>query len=126
VVVYGPGKPDPRKSFSLERHVIDSQLRWGHGVWFADLDGDGKDELIIGVRDDPNVKAGDTFKERRGVRIYKRTDDTAAKWERFILEDGGVAVEDLAAADLDGDGKIDIVAVGRQTGNARIYWNKGK
>ncbi len=31
--------------------------------------------------------------------------------DRSILEDGGVAVEDLTAADLDGDGKIDIIAV---------------
>jgi Aldos-2-ulose dehydratase, beta-propeller domain/FG-GAP-like repeat len=109
-----------------DRYVIDDHLRWGHAVWFADLDGDGTDELVIGVRDDPNPKAGDTFKERRGVRIYKCTDDVGAKWERMILEDGGVAVEDLTAADLNGDGKIDIIAVGRQTRNARIYWNQGK
>ena len=37
----------------------------------------------------------------------------------------GVAVEDLAAADLNVDGRIDIVAVGRQTHNIRIYWNEG-
>jgi hypothetical protein len=37
-----------------------------------------------------------------------------------------MAVEDLVAADLNGDGRIDIIAVGRQTGNLRIYWNKGK
>ena len=36
-----------------------------------------------------------------------------------------MAVEDLAAADLDGDGRIDIIAVGRASHNARIYWNKG-
>lgn len=109
-----------------DRHVIDRQLRWGHAVWCADLDGDGADELIIGVRDDPNPKAGDTFTERRGVRIYKCTDGTGAAWERHILDNGGVAVEDLAAADLDGDGKVDIVAVGRATGNTKIYWNQGK
>jgi hypothetical protein len=116
----------PSKGVLWDRHVIDEQLRWGHGVWFADLDGDGADELIIGVRDDPNAKAGDKHTERRGVRLYKATDSKGAKWERFILEDGGVAVEDLCAADLDGDGKVDIIAVGRATMNARIYWNQGK
>jgi hypothetical protein len=123
VVTYTPPKPGAKL---WNRHVIDEQLRWGHAVWFADLDGDGKDELIIGVRDDPNPKAGDKFTERRGVRIYKCTGGKGEKWERFILDNGGVAVEDLAAADLDGDGKIDIIAVGRQTGNCRIYWNQGK
>lgn len=123
VVVYTP----PVVAEKLwDRHVIDEQLRWGHAVWFADLDGDGVDELIIGVRDDPNPKAGDTHTERRGVRIYKNTDGKGVTWQRMILENGGVAVEDLVAADLDGDGKIDIIAVGRATGNCRIYWNQGK
>jgi hypothetical protein len=105
------------------RHVLDDHLNWGHAVWCADLDGDGNDELIIGVRDDPTK--GDHFQERRGVRIYKALDDKGTRWARHILENGGVAVEDLMCADLDGDGRIDIVAVGRQTHNARIYWNKG-
>lgn len=108
----------------LKRFVIDDELRWGHAVWCADLDGDGADELIIGVRDNP--AATDKHKLRCGVRVYKCTDGKGEQWERQVVEDGGVAVEDLAAADLDGDGKVDIVAVGRQTKNARIYWNKGK
>jgi hypothetical protein len=119
VVVY-----TANESGEWQRHVIDEQLRWGHAVWFADLDGDGKDELIIGVRDDP--AKDDKFTERRGVRVYKVADGKGEKWTRQIVEDGGVAVEDLTAADLDGDGKIDIIAVGRQTHNLRIYWNKGK
>jgi hypothetical protein len=122
VVVYTP--PSNASQPMWDRRVLDEQLRWGHGVWFADLDGDGGDELIIGVRDNP--AKGDTFTEQRGVRIYKAQDDKGAKWARQIIENGGVAVEDLAADDLDGDGKVDIVAVGRATGNARIYWNLGK
>lgn len=120
VVVYtDPGKADKGL---WDRHVIDDNLKWGHAVWTADFDGDGKDELIIGIRDDKSDKPG----ERRGVRLYKALDDKGTKWARHILDDGGIAVEDLAAADLDGDGKIDIVAVGRQTHNVRIYWNQGK
>src|SRR5439155_25067991 len=67
-----------------DRHVIDDQLRWGHAVAFADLDGDGNDELIIGVRDDPGK--GDKFTDRRGVRIYKALDDKGTKWARKIVE----------------------------------------
>jgi FG-GAP-like repeat len=119
VVVYTqPADP----SALWERHVIDEQLKWGHAVWCADLDGDGDDELIIGVRDNLSGNPG----EKCGVRIYKATDGKGAKWQRKLLDEGGVAVEDLAAADLDGDGKIDIVAVGRATHNVRIYRNLGK
>jgi hypothetical protein len=119
VVVYRPH--EDLHQFPWARNVIDESLKWGHAVWCADLDGDKNDEIIIGVRDDKSEKPG----ERRGVRLYKALDDKGAKWARHILDNGGIAVEDLAAADLDGDGKIDIVAVGRQTHNIRIYWNKG-
>ena len=121
VVVYTePGT----KGQMWARHVIDEQLRWGHAVSCADLDGDGSDEIIIGVRDDP--AKNDKFTERCGVRIYKVLDDQGAKWQRQIIDNGGVAVEDLAVVDLNGDGKPDIVAVGRKTGNVRIYWNETK
>jgi FG-GAP-like repeat len=118
VVVYTP--PDDLQKM-WDRHVLDDRLMWGHAVWCADLDGDGSDELIIGVRDDLSMKPG----ERRGVRVYRAMDERGTTWERQVIEDGGVAVEDLAAADLDGDGRIDLVAVGRQTHNMRIYWNQG-
>src|SRR5262249_42744056 len=107
-----------------KRFVIDEELRWGHGVWCADLDGDGGDELIIGVRDDP--AAGDKHTLRRGVRVYKTTDPKGETWTRQIVDNGGVAVEGLTAADLNGDGKIDLIAVSRQTKNLRVYWNEGK
>jgi FG-GAP-like repeat/FG-GAP repeat len=102
------------------RHVLDDKLKWGHAVWFADLSGTGTDDLIIGVRDDLSKNPGD----RRGVRIYTADDGAGARWTRHDVDPGGVAVEDLAVADLNGDGRPDIVAVGRQTGNVRIYWNE--
>jgi hypothetical protein len=118
VVVYNP---PPEKMTLGVRHVIDEQLKWGHGVCCADLDGDGIDEIIAGIRDNLSDKPG----ERRGVRIYKAVDEKGTKWARHIVEDGGVAVEALAVADLNGDGRPDIVAAGRATGNVRIYWNEG-
>ena len=64
VVVYTPTKDDKAL---WNRHVLDDKLKWGHAVWCADLDGDGGDELVIGVRDDLSKKPG----ERCGVRIYR-------------------------------------------------------
>jgi hypothetical protein len=118
VVVYTP----PAGAGLWARNVVDSRLRWGHAVWCADLDGDGADELIVGVRDDPS--RGDEFGDPRGVRVYRSRDPAGKQWERLMVDPGGVAVEDLTVADLDGDGRPDIIAVGRQTGNLRVYWNQ--
>ena len=41
-----------------------------------------------------------------------------------MVDDGGMATEDLAVADLDGDGRPETVAAGRATGNVKIYWNE--
>ena len=96
-------------------------MKWGHAVWCADLDNKGGDDLVIGVRDDLSKKDG----ERCGVRVYKALDERGTKWARHDIDPGGVAVEDLTVADLNGDGRMDIIAVGRATKNLRIYWNEG-
>ena len=117
VVVY-THEADASKKW--DRKVLDKNLRRGHAVWCADLDGDGTDELIVGVGEDP--MGTDQFVERRGVRIYKSLDPAGKRWEALRVDEGGVAVEDLTVADLNGDGRPDIIAVGRQ-GNVKIYWN---
>ncbi len=42
------------------------------------------------------------------------------------IDKNGMACEDLQVMDMNGDGKPDIVAAGRATGNLKIYWNKRK
>jgi hypothetical protein len=91
---------------------LDDQLQWGHAVACANLDDDPEDELVIGVRD--NLDA-----HRCGVRIYDR--QPSGQWQRTLVNPGEVAVEDLIVEDLDGDGRPEIIAVGRATGNVVIY-----
>lgn len=100
------------------RYVLDDQLAWGHAIACANLDDDADEELIVGVRDDQ------TDQHRRGVRIYDPSGSDVGTWSRQLVDPGGVAVEDLTVADLDGDGRNDIIAVGRQTQNVKIYWNR--
>jgi hypothetical protein len=116
VVVYT--KPE-KKDVLWDRHVLDDDLAWGHGVWCENLDDDADQELVIGIRDNKSDAS------KCGVRIYD-PQDGGKSWKRTLVDPGGVAVEDLQAGDLNGDGKADIVAVGRATKNVKIYWNGKK
>ncbi len=122
VVVYlAPKSWDASSSQSelWQRLVIDEELAWGHAVACANLDADPEDELVIGVRDNKSDA------HRCGVRIYD-PDASGTKWTRTLLDAGGVAVEDLVTADFDGDGRQDIIAVGRATHNAKLYLTKNR
>ena len=103
--------------------MIAEPVQWGHAVWCADLDADGDDELIIGQRD-PN-KPGANGPKGPGVFVFDAKHGASpAAFERHTLDDGGMACEDAVAADLDGDGRVDIIAGGRATHNVKIYWNR--
>jgi hypothetical protein len=95
VVVYTPGKPGEL----WRRHVLDDTLNQGHALVVADLDGDGRDEIVAGWRG-----AGG------GVAIYRATDDTGEHWTKIPL-DAGITVQGMVAADLNGDGRLDLVAI---------------
>jgi hypothetical protein len=126
VVVYTP----PKSEGGLwKRQVVATPIAWGHAVWCANLDADGDDELIIGQRDRNPADA----KAPRGPGVFAfdpdhddddDDDDDELEFDRHAIDDGGMACEDALAADLDGDGRVDVVAGGRATHNVRIYWNR--
>lgn len=121
VVIYTEPPAGSETGSLWERQVIDAELKWGHAVQCANLDDDPDDELMIGVRDDLDASVPE---KRRGLRVYDPADPHGKKWNRQIIDPGSVAIEDLATGDLNGDGRVDIVAVGRQTHNVKIYWNE--
>jgi hypothetical protein len=97
------------------REVIEDKLAGAHALGWADFDGDGNQELAVGWRE----KGEHPY----GIAIYT---PAAGKWKKTDVDEGGMATEDLAVGDLNGDGKPDIVASGRATKNVRIYWNESR
>ncbi|REJ96399.1 MAG: VCBS repeat-containing protein [Planctomycetota bacterium] len=104
-----------------DRFVVDESLKAGHAVWTANLDEDGDEELVIGHRE---AGAGDV--KGPGVYVYDPTGEDPSEWTKHVVDDGGMACEDLICADLDGDGRVDIIAGGRATRNVKIYWNRAE
>ena len=98
---------------SWARTTIETALTEGHALAWADFDGDGNDELAVGWRGAP----------RPGLAVYA-VDRRGALLSKTIVDDGGMATEDLMAGDFNGDRRPDLVASGRSTRNVKIYWNE--
>jgi hypothetical protein len=111
VVVYTPG-PTPEALW--QREVIDATFNEGHALICADLDGDHKDEIIAGYRG-----------KGASLYIYHCQDSVGKKWERITLDEGDMAASGLDVADINGDGRPDIIAVGTATSNIKWYENLG-
>ncbi len=99
-----------KKSGAWVRQVIDDSLVDGHTVFAADMNGDGKQEIIAGFRGG-----------KRGVYIYY---EESGRWIRQILSEGAVAAAACAVADLNNDRKLDIVCIGSATQNLVLYTQK--
>ena len=108
VVVYLPGAAGQ----PWERRVLDDTLVEGHALVVADLDGDGQDEIVAGWR------AGGG-----GLTLYDPADAEGRSFRKLPL-DRGIAVEGAVAADLNADGKLDLVVIAGRTNHLVWYENR--
>lgn len=97
--------------------VLDEQLKDGHALACADFLGVGSDQIVVGWRamNDPGVP---------GIKMFVPLDKNGETWRETRISADRVAVEDIKVADLNDDGKIDIVAAARQTKNLVIFFNE--
>ena len=102
-----------------QRRVLDKTLKDGHALAVADFLGTGGDQIVAGWR-------GMTTPGVPGVRLYVPQDDLYTKWKTYQLSGKETAVEDIKAADLNGDKRPDIIVACRQTHNLRILWNESE
>ena len=98
--------------------IFDGMIE-GHAIACGDLLGAGSDQIVAGWRG--NRKNPDNF----GIKLFIPKDEDGNDWESIDIDTDGMACEDLKLGDLNGDGRLDIVACGRSTKNLRIYFNEG-
>ncbi len=83
---------DPSQPF--ERTAFDTELAGVHDLAVADVDGDGRPDVV-------------TMSDRNSIRWYRIPDDPRTPWERHDI--GPPVHAGLSLGDLDGDGDLDVV-----------------
>jgi len=95
---FKPTGGDPRRPW--QRHAIDAVPETAglpHDLVFADVDRDGRNELIA-----------NSMREPTGLAIYKPGDDPAKAWKRYPVQTGYFE-EGLSVGELTGKGRMEIV-----------------
>ena len=118
LALYTPPAGSSASGPHWSRRVLDESLVDGHALAVGDLLGLGRDQIVVGWRamNRPGVKVG--------IKILTSLDAEGKEWRTTVLDDNTMACEDLCLADLNGDGKLDVIAAGRGTHNLKIYFNE--
>jgi FG-GAP-like repeat len=111
-------QPDAAGELWQTIKVLDEAIKDGHALACADFLGVGSDQVLVGWRamGAPGVP---------GIKLFTPLDEDGSQWRQTQVSAEAVAVEDFKVGDLNDDGKIDIVAAGRQTKNLVIFFNEG-
>ena len=95
------------------RHVIDETIADGHTIVAGDFDADGRDEIIVGER-----------QGKRSAYLYRITSTKDDSWSKESLDSGDMSAAGCAVADLNADGRPDVVCIGTATANMKWYENR--
>jgi len=98
-----------------KQHVIDDTWTQAHAMVLADLDGDGVPDIVTGKRFMAHNGGDPDAYGPLGLYWYKLERGPQPKWTKYAISynEGIGAGLNICAADLDGDGDLDIVVTGK-------------
>ncbi len=111
IVVYS------EKGGQWQRNVIFKGLVQGHEIAVGDLNGDGRDDIVavdVTNRGRPTPAS---------VHIFYSEDDAGLKWRHELLDQDMMAGSGVMVADINGDGRPDIIAISGSS--VKYYENLG-
>ena len=100
------------------QHVIDARWSQAHFLLLADIDQDGVNELITGKRFMAHNGSDPDEQGRLCVYYYDYQPGPTPSFQRFAVDESGEygAGLNTVAADVDGDGDVDLVTTGKWGG----------
>ena len=104
------------KSGHWQRRIIYDQLIDGHEVCVGDFNGDGRDDIVAGDRARGKVATS---------HVFYAQNDAGTDWHHEELDHLGMSASGCAVADINTDGRLDIVQIGGATHNIKWYENLG-
>ncbi|MEW6752090.1 MAG: VCBS repeat-containing protein [Candidatus Latescibacterota bacterium] len=97
------------------KHVVCASFPRAFEAVAADLDGDGQVEVVATAWGEPGR-----------VALFRHQGDPRGPWTQQVLKEGWTRANQVIVADLDGDGRLDIVAAAERGSNEVRWWrNEG-
>ncbi|MGE3510247.1 MAG: FG-GAP repeat domain-containing protein [Vicinamibacterales bacterium] len=103
-----------REKRSWIRQVLDDQLTDAHALVTGDFDGSGRSAIVAGER-----------QGQRSVRLYWPPSRLGEPWTAQVL-DAALNASGCSVADINSDGRLDIVCIGSAQPGLKWYENVGR
>lgn len=118
LTIYSPRLTDSMLLYNtVGRRVIEGKMNGGRGLAMADFLDIKRDQVVAGWNK-PNRDG------QFGIKLYVPFNQYWEAIDVYWIDRGGITCREIQVADMNGDGKLDIVALGDSTHNLKIYWNR--